>query len=408
MSEEAVGRLRALVAVNRDPWTNRRTREVIATVRRLGWDVTVVGASPSEPPVEVEQVVVGDGVVAKALGPLHGPITRNLTRVTWTILTLLPERWAKPAVSWASGEILGLRNLVQALEDGASVVVVEDLLLLPTVLRHRGSSRVYFDAREFFPRQFENSRLWRALVGHGYRRALVAMLPECDAVTTVSPGLRTGYEELCSVRATTILNVPPRQDFHAHTPVCDSRGDPPAAVRLVFHGLANRNRGLEVLIELGRALVDEATVDLYLTGSRTYRRKLARAASTLPNVTVQDPVPFTSIVAMLGQYDLGTAIYPGEGFNLIHSLPSKFFEYLHAGLPVLVGPSPDMAAIVRHYDCGVVGRDFRPETLAAEVRRLTPARMRELAANARRAAQELVADVEYRKLERILLGSTEG
>lgn len=394
--------------VNRDPWTNRRTREVIATVRRLGWDVTVVGASPSEHPVEVEQVVVGQGVVAKALGPLHGPITRNLARVSWTILTLLPERWAKSAVSWLSGRILGLRDLEQALKDGASPVIVEDLLLLPTVLRHRGSSRVYFDAREFFPRQFENSWLWRALVGNGYRRALVSLLPECDAVTTVSPGLSAGYEEICGVKATTILNVPPPPDSRPDAPVRSSRGASPAPVRLVFHGLANRNRGLEVLIELGRALVGAATVDLYLTGPRAYRRKLARMASTLSNVTVQDPVPFSSIMGMLGRYDFGLAIYPDATFNLRHSLPSKFFEYLHAGLPVVVGPSPDMAAIVRHYDCGVVGRDFRPETLAAEIRRLTPARMEELAVNARRAAQELVADVEYRKLERILLGSAEG
>lgn len=402
MAEGARHEVRVLVAVNEDPWAHRRTRQVVLTLQGLGWNVTVASPKSSGTTEETAAVLIGHRALSSLLGKAYGPIARNLTRALWTAITLLPLPVRSAGLSAVASQLLGLAALRRELRSAPALVIVEDVLLLPTVLRHRGNARVVFDAREFFPRQFEHSLVWRILVGAGLRRMLLRLLPECDAVTTVSPGLTAGYRDLCGVEALTVLNVPPRSSF---SPGSNRRGaDHEGPLRLVFHGLANPNRGLESLIELGGLLSDSATVSMYLTGPLRYRRRLAKLSRPHPNVSVRAPVAFDEIPAVLRNHDVGLVLIRDVTFNLRHALPSKFFEYLHAGLPAAVGPSPDMAAIVRHYDCGIVAGDFTPSTLAEAMRELDRERLAEMAANAHRAACDLVAEVEYQKFEALVVG----
>jgi glycosyltransferase involved in cell wall biosynthesis len=176
-----------------------------------------------------------------------------------------------------------------------------------------------------------------------------------------------------------------------------------APLRIVFHGRANRNRGLELLVATGGELIGGATIELYLTGPRRVRIVMGRLAAREPNVRVHEPVPFADVPALLAGFDLGVVFYPAETFNVRHAMPSKFFEYFHAGLPVVIGPSPDMARIVRTYDCGIVAEDFTPQALAAAIDSVSPERLLVLQAKARSAADEFCAEVEYRKLTDVVM-----
>ena len=42
-------------------------------------------------------------------------------------------------------------------------IVVEDLKLLPFAFRVKGASKILFDAREYYTRQFEDHPLWKIL-----------------------------------------------------------------------------------------------------------------------------------------------------------------------------------------------------------------------------------------------------
>ena len=397
----------AVVAVNQNPQGHRRTREVIATLHRVGWTVTVASPSSHEGGESHQHIKIGSDWVTRLLGRAFGPVTRNLTRVAFSLVTLLPTALARPALSGIAHRVLRLGGLVAALRDGADIIVVEDVLLLPVVLHHRGAARVVFDAREFFPRQFEHSRVWRWSIGHGMRRMLRLLLPDCDAVTTVSEGLRAGYRDLAGIDAMVTLNVPPLTpaDSSVRNEPADEIGvNQPPLLRAVFHGLANPNRGLQALVEVGRALEGRATLDLYLTGPKRHRRAVARAARGATNVCVLEPVPFGDVPSMLSSYDIGCILYDGSTFNLRHAMPSKFFDYLHAGLPVAIGPSPDMSSVVRRYDCGVVAADFTPEALAHALSNVSDARLEALRTNACNAAKQLSAEVEYRQFEALLRG----
>ncbi len=410
MAPDRSAQARAAVTAYEDIGSHRRTQQFVDTLVGLGWSVTKIATSPGLSAASVEYVTIGfDGNAAATRG-LRGLLRRNAknaSRFAITVLTLFPGGAYSVALEWSVRRILRLEGLVREMREGLfSVVVVTDPLCLPSVLGHRGSMKVVFDAREFFPRQFEYSGIWRLLFSGGLTRLLRNRLPDCDAVTTVSHGLATGYRDLCGVEPVVVLNVPPCADAHPSYPGVNR--SPATPLRLVYHGGANRNRRLDVLIDMARLLGGRAHLDLYLIGRPRHLRPLERLASTVPNVRLRTPVAFTEIPAMLLQYDVGLSVFPPSTFNLRHAMPSKFFEYLHAGLAVAVGAAPDMAEVVRSFDCGVVVEEFTGESLARAFADLSGQRLQEMRQNAAAAARQLCADVEYARVGELLQSFRDG
>ena len=402
MSSGRDARGTALVVVNADPWRLRRTHSTVGALEADGWRVVVASPPAESLPSRFGHVRIGAMSESDLLRRLHGVFARNLMRLAITVLTLLPQSFRKPAIAGGAVRVLRLEGLVSALrEEPPAVVIVHDPLLIAPVLHHRNGSRVVFDAREFFPRQFEHSFIWRTLIGSGMRRLMKQVLPECDAVTTVSKGLRDGYRQLVNVDPVVVLNVP------GYTPPAAERPQPRTSdmrLRVVYHGGVNANRGLSDLIAALEPLDDMAELDLYLVGPRRLLRTLERRASRVANVNVRAPVAFSEIHRMLTQYDAGLAFFRDRTFNLRHAMPSKFFEYLQAGLAVVVGPSPDMVGVVRRYDCGAVAESFAPSALTAAVASFSADRLREMQEHALLAAESLCVEVEYDKMQELVEG----
>jgi hypothetical protein len=108
----------------------------------------------------------------------------------------------------------------------------------------------------------------------------------------------------------------------------------------------------------------------------------------------------------LNRYDIGVFLLPPTNFNYRYALPNKLFEFIQARLAVAIGPSPEMARLVRQYCCGVIADDFTPEALAASLNRLTGADIDRLKQASHAAAKELCfeknAPILLKMVERVL------
>ena len=171
---------------------------------------------------------------------------------------------------------------------------------------------------------------------------------------------------------------------------------------MVHHGRANRNRRLENMIEIIKRLDNRYTLDFYLTGSARYIEHLKTQAKDVPRVRFRKPVPFDQIVPMLTNYDIGLYFLQPTGFNVTYNLPNKFFEFIQAGLMVAIGPSPDMAAIVRQYHCGVVADSFSIQSMADLLSQLSVIEINEAKQNSNLASKDLCFEVEQDKLLKIV------
>ena len=271
----------------------------------------------------------------------------------------------------------------------ADLIVANDLDALPLAIRlaDAAGAAVVYDAHEFAPREFDDSWKWR-LFRAPYAAALTRRyVPRAAVVTTVGAGIAEAFAELTGMRPTVITNAP------AYHPELGPALVAPDRIRVVHHGAAIPARKIENMVRLGPLLDPRFELTFCLVdGIPDYRRHLERMAAGQPRTTFVPPVPMPELPGWLNQFDLGVFLLEPTNFNYRHALPNKFFEFIQGRLGIAIGPTPEMARIVRDTGTGVVADDFRPETLAAVLNRLSAADIEKFKRAAHAVASELSAD----------------
>jgi glycosyltransferase involved in cell wall biosynthesis len=274
------------------------------------------------------------------------------------------------------------------------VVIANDIAMLPVALRL--GAPVVFDAHEHAPSEFAERRGWRTLHAARIRWLCRRYLPQAAAVTVVSKGIADAYEREFGVRTTVVTNAPEYRDL-APTPVR-------YPVRIVHHGAAQPGRGLEEMVYAASLLDERFTTDFMLVESWPgYRQDLIRLAARHPRIRFPDPQPMHMLTEATNDYDVGVFLLPPVNLSRRYALPNKLFEFIQARLAIAIGPSPEMATVVRSYGCGIVTDDFDPRTFAAALNALDPAAITAFKSASHTAAQELCAE----RNEAIVVGVVE-
>lgn len=278
-------------------------------------------------------------------------------------------------------------------EGSVDVVVANDVLAVPLALVLRPTRGVHADLHEYAPKQGENDMRWRLLVGPLMHWACRGYVTKADSASTVGKRIAEEYASVYSIAEPAVVpNASAYDDRFAPTPV-------QSPLRLIHTGAAGRGRKIEVMIDAVKRANElrpgTATMDLVLVpGEQRYIDELAVRAAGIPDGAVQmkPPVAFDQIVPMLQQYDVGIFVCPPSTFNLEHTLPNKFFEFIQARLAIVIGPSPEMARLIEEYQVGRVASGFDAESTAQVLVELTETIVSDLKENAHKAAYPLSSE----------------
>ena len=273
------------------------------------------------------------------------------------------------------------------------IVLAADVHTLPLAFKAARHAPVVFDAHEYFLHEYADSAYTKyhkinARVGRQF-------VPRCAAMVTVSEGLAKMFAAEYGNTPTVIYNGP---EFQYLEPVMPEQG----RIRLVHHGGASKERKLELMIEMMQWLDVRFSLDMYLLPQCEYLEYLQSISKSNPRVQILSPVPMTEIAQRLNTYDIGLYILFPTSKNNEHALPNKFFEFIQARLAIAIGPTPDMAGIVRRHNLGVVADDFTPQNLAGHLNRLTTEDILTFKRNAAEAAKLYCAEHNMAKLHSIL------
>lgn len=279
------------------------------------------------------------------------------------------------------------------------VVLSNDVETLPLALRLAGGRPVVFDAHEYYPEHFAE-RWWRITLGAHLGYLCRTYIPRAGAVMTVSPGIARRYRDELAVAPTVVMNLPDRVDLEP-SPV----GSP---IRLIHHGAADRHRRLDTMIEAMALVEGDFRLDFALMGDPRELRRLRRVARSDERISFVAPVPMPQLASFLNPYDAGVYLLAPRSFNQRHALPNKLFEFIQARLALVIGPSPDMAAVVRERGVGVVADDFSAEAFAGAIQSLDTHRLRRLKARSHEAAPDLNAGAARQEVLRLVEAACAG
>jgi hypothetical protein len=314
-------------------------------------------------------------------------------KVRWAVSLLLGcfegYYWNRPGVK-AAQKLIGGREF--------ELVIANCTSALPIALLLAKGKPVLVDAHEYSPLEFADRFIWRLLFGPYEDYLCRVYLPRAAAMSTVCRGIADAYFDDYSVEASVVMNAPSFQALRP-SPV------EPGKIRMIHHGAAIRSRQLEVLIEVMTHLDNRFSLDFMLVESDVaYMSDLRKCAAHDSRIRFVPAVRMEDICSHINSYDLGIYLLPPVNFNHERALPNKFFEFIQARLAVAIGPSPEMASIVRRHGLGVVASGFEPSDLAAELNLLTDDGLLSYKQASHQAARELC----YEGSSKILLDQIDG
>lgn len=393
---------RLVVLVDNAVITDSRVQKIALSATEAGWDVIVVGRSSDDSqhswnlgPVPVRLVPVASrrgGNVSAVVRRLAGPSASRRTglrRAARRAYRFLRLPWDKAVVaywlavlgdrSWRKIEphLLAYEAAYGPLVDDLrpDLIHANDFRMLGVaaraVERARSAGRqvkLVWDAHEFLPgtKPWVDDPKW--LPGNCAHEREYA--PRADAVITVSEDLADLLQRhhRLPVRPTVVLNAPivgkslgPTLALNADDQVPSLReqcGVGPNIPIMVYAGVAAKQRGLDIMIKALPRLPRVHAVFVVPDPGHTYvieLQDLAARQGVAERIHILPYVPAWQVVSFLSEADVGIIPihhWPNHEIALI----TKFFEYSHARLPVVVSDVRTMAQTVRRTGQGEVFR----------------------------------------------------
>ncbi len=276
------------------------------------------------------------------------------------------------------------------------------------IMREQGRDvKFWYDARENFAGIPELEKGLRA--GH---EALIAceriMIGEADVVSTVSEPIADVLRENNGLanRPKVLLNMPPLSSLAGPTTVREAAGLG-ADVRIaLYSGTMSWARGIETIIKGIRHMPSDVhlvIVSVPLPHPMIPKLEtLAAEHGVADRLSFVGPVSQDQLLHYLSGADVAVHPLPGGSPNHDAAMPNKLFEYLHAGLPLVVSDARLMAEFVTENGVGRVFVSEDPVSFGEQVGALLAdpplERVKKVAATYSWQGQEAAIISEYNRI----------
>ncbi len=232
-----------------------------------------------------------------------------------------------------------------------------------------GKLPVMYDSHEYFTEA-------AGLTGHPFKKALWGILErwafaKLPCMITVNESIAEAYRSTYGMDVRVVRNMPRRQPrpmvegrqaFLEHSVPVD------LPIALMQGAYMDRDRGTA---EAVAALPDMKGVRLVLVGAGVEWEE-ARNAMDHPRFEGRlhciPKLPFERLRVLTASADVGLSLDKSGHGNYEMSLPNKLFDFMHAGLPMVVTARKEVAAIVRSQGLGEVVEDASPSALIEAVK----------------------------------------
>ena len=269
-----------------------------------------------------------------------------------------------------------------------------DSWLVGLFLKRKTGAKLIFDIHEIYSSNFAENRVprpFRPLVMKLFRLAFRPMVRGTDHMILAKQSVAVDYPESSREKQIVISNYVELDDEAAVEPV---RADDGQCVMIHLGGI-NRQRGWPQMLE-AFALAKSQHLSIRVIGSfwdGTDGEFLdrARELGVADRVEHKEWIPYETVPAATRECHIGLIMFQPVLLNFTHAMPHKLFDYMLAGLPVIVPDfAVEVAQIVRETEAGLIVDVSDPAAIAEAFDRLAndPELRRRLGENGRKAVLE--------------------
>jgi glycosyltransferase involved in cell wall biosynthesis len=290
-----------------------------------------------------------------------------------------------------------MRLFFRLLAMKVDILVSNDLDTLPAVYLASVIKKtdLVYDSHEYFTEVPELNN--RPFIRKIWEKIESRILPHIRFASTVSAPIAEAYRKKYGIKMEVIRNLPFRRPKESAPAIQLQKKSEKI---IIYQGVLNMGRGLEMAI---KAMQYTENILLVIVGGGDVDeqlRELARSMGLPGKVIFTGRVTPDRLFDYTRQADLGISLEEDLGLNYRFALPNKVFDYIQAGVPVLVSDLPEVKSIVLQYGVGMVNPAKTPEELGVLFQNILEdeAKLEAWKLNLHKAAAELCWENEEPKL----------
>jgi glycosyltransferase involved in cell wall biosynthesis len=289
----------------------------------------------------------------------------------------------------------------------SDVLVSNDLDTLPAVYLASKIKKtvLVYDSHEYFTEvpELKNRRLVRRI----WEKIESRMLPHIHFSSTVSPSIADAYRKKYGIHMEVIRNLPFRKLAKAKP---EFRLRKQSEKIILYQGVLNMGRGLEMAIKAMQYTENTVLVIIGQGDVETELKELTRSLGLAERVTFTGRISPDKLFDYTVQADLGISLEEDLGLNYRFALPNKVFDYIQAGVPLLVSDLPELKSLVLQYDVGAINNSKTSAELGVLFNHILgdEAKIQAWKLNLKKAAAELCWENEEQKLVNLYQNAISG
>ena len=247
----------------------------------------------------------------------------------------------------------------------ANIIHANDVETLPVAviikLLSLGKTKILYDAHELETHMDGLFGLLKFLFRIGER----CCIPFADSTITVSDSIANWYQKHYKIaRPGIVRNIPEINKMLLDKNKSDLKRKfdlKEADMLFIYQGGLAPGRGIERLLKIFSKVNKDRHI--VFMGNGPLSTEVKQYAEINHNIHYLPAVPQEDVLAHTTTADIGIYLMENTCLNHYYSLPNKLFEYMLAGLPVIINDLPDQRSIIEQFNCGWIAAENDEKTI---------------------------------------------
>lgn len=248
------------------------------------------------------------------------------------------------------------------------IIHANDLNALPIAYfsAKKTKSKIVYDSHEIFTENIGIAD--RKLIKKFYKTIESYLVPKVHKIVMVSTSSAKIFSKMYNIpEPMVVMNCANKID------TSKLKEKNKQAFEILYQGKFYNGRGYEDFVKTAALFSSSEGIQFVLRGYGSIESSLRNLATSLDTGDVlrfDPPVNVSDITIEASSSHVGIILTESININFINTLSNKLFEYLNAGLPVILTNIPEHKLLNDKYKFGILIDNISPENIARAVRLL--------------------------------------